>query len=217
VSALQNAPYFEVVDADEQPIFVVGPDGVRVFSKSGAPRAAFGSYSGGGYFTASNGSVKASLTATDTTGGVQFVEQGLTRLIVSGSRAGGSSLRIPSGDGVIAGMGVSRDGPGTMLIGTLAGQVRATLSVPADRATLQVTGVNDAAASLMQQGIGGGMLQLDSRDGAIVKMGNVNNSFGIVMAGPRPGPPLVPTSGLPGGYLLGCKSTDRPACTPVVP
>jgi hypothetical protein len=217
VRALQKAPYFEVVDDDERPIFVVSADGVRVFSKGGIPRAAFGSSSGGGYFTASNGFAEASLTATATTGGVQFVEDGLTRLIASGSDVGGASLRIPSGSGVIAGMGISKDGPGTMLIGTLAGQVRATLSVPDDRAMVQATGVNDAQISLMQQGSGGGMLQIDSQDGAIVKMGNVGNAYGIVMAGPRPGPPLVPTSGLPGGYFLGCKSTDRPACTPVVP
>ena len=49
----------------------------------------------------------------------------------------------------------------------------------------------------MEQGIGGGMLQIDSKDGAIVKMGHVGNRYGIVMAGPRPGLPLVPKSGLP--------------------
>jgi hypothetical protein len=217
VRALQNAPYFEVVDDDERPIFVVSADGVRIFSKGGIPRAAFGSASGGGYFTASNGFAGASLTATDSTGGVQFVEDGLTRLITSGNDSGGASLRIPSGEGVIAGIGASKDGPGTLLIGTLAGQVRATLSVPADRATVQVSGINGAAISMMQQAIGGGMLQIDSSEGAIVKMGNVDNSYGIVMTGPRPGLPLIPTSGLPGSYLLGCKSTQRPACTPVVP
>ena len=217
VHALQNAPYFEVVDEEERPVFVVSADGVRVFSKGGIPRAAFGSSSGGGYFTASNGFAEASLTATSATGGVQFVEDGMTRLIASGSDSGGASMRIPAGNGVIAGIGVSKDGPGTLLIGTLAGQVRATLSVPGDRGVVQASGVNDAAVSLMEQGIGGGMLQIDSKDGAIVKMGNVNNTYGIVMAGPRPGPPLVPASGLPGGYFLGCKSTDRPACTPVVP
>ena len=82
---------------------------------------------------------------------------------------------------------------------------------------VQVQGVNDAGISMMEQGIGGGMLQIDSKDGAVVKMGNVNNAYGIVMTGPRPGLPLVPKSGLPGSYFLGCKSDQRPACTPVVP
>jgi hypothetical protein len=217
VHALEHAPYFEVVDDDEKPIFVVSQDGVRVFSKGGIPRAAFGSIAGGGYFTVSNGFAEASVTATSTTGGVQFVEDGLTRLIASGSDSGGASLRIPSGNGVVAGIGVSKDGPGTLLIGTLAGQVRATFSVPGERAMVQIQGVNDAGISMMQQGTGGGMLQIDSKDGAVVKMGNVNNAYGIVMTGPRPGLPLVPKSGLPGSYFMGCKSDQRPACTPVVP
>ena len=217
VHALEHAPYFEVVNDREEPIFVVSQDGVRVFGKGGIPRAAFGSTSGGGYFTVSNGFSEASMTATSTTGGLQFVEDGLTRLIASGSDSSGGSLRIPSGNGVVAGIGVSKDGPGTLLIGTLAGQVRATFSVPGDRAMVQVQGVNDAGISMMEQGSGGGMLQIDSRDGAIVKMGNVNNAYGIVMTGPRPGLPLVPKSGLPGSYFMGCKSDQRPACTPVVP
>lgn len=215
--ALEHAPYFEVVDDDEKPIFIVSQDGVRVFSKGGIPRAAFGSASGGGYFTVSNGFADASITATSTNGGVQFAEDGLTRLIASGSDSGGASLRIPSGNGVVAGIGASKEGPGTLLIGTLAGQVKATFSVPRDRAMVQVQGVDDAAISMMEQGSGGGMLQIDSRDGAVVKMGNVNNSYGIVMTGPRPGLALVPKSGLPGSYFLGCKSDQRPACTPVVP
>ena len=217
VHALEHAPYFEVVNDDEKPIFVVSQDGVRVFSKGGIPRAAFGSTSGGGYFTVSNGFAEASITATSTTGGMQFVEDGLTRLIASGSDSGGASLRIPSGNGVVAGIGVSKDGPGTLLIGTLAGQVRATFSVPGERAMVQIQGVNDAGISMMEQASGGGMLQIDSKDGAVVKMGNVNNAYGIVMAGPRPGLPLVPKSGLPGSYFMGCKSDQRPACTPVVP
>jgi hypothetical protein len=197
VHALEHAPYFEVVDDDEKPIFVVSQDGVRVFSKGGIPRAAFGSTAGGGYFTVSNGFAEASITATSTTGGVQFVEDGLTRLIASGSDSGGASLRIPSGNGV--------------------GLVRATFSVPGERAMVQIQGVNDAGISMMEQGTGGGMLQIDSKDGAVVKMGNVNNAYGIVMTGPRPGLPLVPKSGLPGSYFMGCKSDQRPACTPVVP
>lgn len=215
--ALEHAPYFEVVNDDEKPVFVVSQDGVRVFDKAGVPKAAFGSSGGGGYFTASSGLADASMTATATTGGVQFVEDGLTRLVLSGSDSGGSSLLVPSGSGVIAGIGASKDGPGTLLVGTLEGRVKATLSVPGDRAMVQVTGENDAQISMMEQGIGGGMLQLDSRDGAIVKMGHVDNRYGIVMAGPRPGMPLVPKSGLPGGFFMGCGGSAPPACAPIAP
>jgi hypothetical protein len=217
IHALEHAPYFEVVNDEDKPVFVVSQDGVRVFDKAGVPKVAFGSSAGGGYFTASSGLADASMTATATTGGVQFVEDGLTRLVLSGNDSGGSALRIPSGNGVIAGLGVSKEGTGTMLIGSLDGRVKATLSVPGERALVQVQGENDAAISMMEQGIGGGMLQLDSRDGAIVKMGHVGNRYGIVMAGPRPGMPLVPKSGLPGGYFMGCGGSAPPACTPIAP
>jgi hypothetical protein len=217
IRALESAPYFEVVNDQQQPVFVVSRDGVRVFSKAGVPRAAFGSSESGGYFTASSGLVEASMTANRITGGVQFVEDEMTRLILSGSDDGGSSLRLPSGNGVIAGFGVSKDGPGTLLIGTLDGRVRSTLSVPGGRGMVQVQGENGAGISLMEQGIGGGMLQIDSKDGAIVKMGHVGNRYGIVMAGPKPGFPLVPKSGLPGSYFMGCGSSAPPACAPVVP
>ncbi len=217
INALERAPYFEVVNDDEVPVFVVSQDGVRVFDKAGVPKAKFGSSAGGGYFTVTSGLADASMSATSTTGSMQFVEDGLTRLILSGNDSGGSSLRVPSGNGVIAGFGVSKDGPGTLLLGTLDGQVKHTLSIPRDRATVHVEGVNDAAISLMEQAIGGGMLQIDSNEGAIVKMGHVGNRYGIVMAGPRPGLALIPKSGLPGGFFLGCGSSSPPACTPIVP
>lgn len=217
LAALEHAPYFEVVNDDDRPVFTVSADGVRVYDKAGVPKVAVGSSGGGGYLTATSGFADASMTATTSSGGMRFVEDGLTRLVLSGNDSGRSSLLIPSGGGVIAGIGASKEGPGTLLVGSLEGRVKATLSVPGERAMVQVTGENDAKASLMEQGIGGGMLQLDSRDGAIVKMGHVDNRYGIVMAGPRPGMPLVPKSGLPGGFFLGCGGSAPPACTPIVP
>jgi hypothetical protein len=217
IHALEHAPYFEVVNKDEQPVFVVSRDGVRVFDKGGVPRAAFDSSGPGGSFTVSSGLADASLTTTGMSGGVRFVEGGLTRLALEGNDSGGSSLRIPSGNGVIAGFGVSKEGSGTLLIGMLDGRVKSTLSVSGERGMVQVRGDNDAAISLMEQGIGGGMLQIDSRAGAIVKMGHVGNTYGIVMTGPRPGLPLVPKSGLPGSYFMGCGTAAPPACAPVTP
>jgi hypothetical protein len=217
MSALERAPYFEVVNDQEVPIFVVSREGVRVFDKAGAPKVAFGSAAGGGYVSVTSGDANASMSATSTTGSMQFIEDGLTRLTLSGNDSGGASLRVPSGNGVIAGFGTSKDGPGTLLLGTLDGRVKQTLSVPGDRATVQVLGDNGAAISLLEQGIGGGMLQADSKAGAIVKMGHVGNRYGIVMTGPRPGIALIPKSGLPGSFFLGCGSSSPPACTPIVP
>ena len=215
--ALEKAPYFEVVNDQDQPVFTVSREGVTVFSKAGVPKAAFRSAEGGGYFTATSGFADATMSATGTTGGLRFVEDGLTRLDLSGNDSGGSSLRLPAGNGVIAGFGVSKDGPGTLLIGNRSGRVTTSLSIPGERGMIQVQGENGAAISMMQQGTGGGMLQLDSNAGAIVKMGNVDNRYGIVLAGPRPGMPLVPKSGLPGGFFLGCGGASPPACTPIVP
>jgi len=217
IAALENTPYFEVVNDKEVPIFVVSRDGVRVFDKAGEAKAAFGSSGGGGYFSVTSGVADASMIATAEKGGMQFVEGDLTRLSLYGTRTGGSSLLVPSGNGVIAGLGVSKDGPGTLLLGTFDGQVKSTLSIPKNRAMVQVSGSNGAAISLMEQGIGGGMLQIDSQAGAIVKMGHVENRYGIVMTGPRPGIALIPKSGLPGSFFLGCGSSAPPACTPIVP
>ena len=38
----------------------------------------------------------------------------------------------------------------------------------------------------------------------VVKMGVNDNRYGVVLTGPRAGFPLVPRSGLPGSYILGC-------------
>jgi hypothetical protein len=217
IGALENAPYFEVVNDQDVPVFVVSPEGVRVFDRAGVPKAAFGSAAGGGYFTVTSGLADISMTATNSTGGLQFVEGGLTRLILSGNDSGGSSLRMPSGNGVIAGIGASKDGPGTLLVGTLDGRVKTTLSIPGDRAMVQVQGDNGAAISLMEQRIGGGMLQIDSQAGAVVKMGHVDNRYGIVMTGPTLGMALIPKSGLPGSFLLGCAAPTASACAPIAP
>jgi hypothetical protein len=69
----------------------------------------------------------------------------------------------------------------------------------------------------MEQSSGGGMLQIDAQQGAIVKMGHVENRYGIVATGPRQGIALIPKSGLPGSFFLGCGSAAPPACTPIVP
>jgi hypothetical protein len=47
-------------------------------------------------------------------------------------------------------------------------------------------------------------------------MGHNGNRYGIVLAGPVLGLPLVPRSALPGSYFMGCASGDKPACVPSV-
>ena len=62
------------------------------------------------------------------------------------------------------------------------------------------------------------MFQIDNAQGnAAIKMGHLDNRYGIVLAGPTLGLPLVPKSGLPGSYFMGCGSQAPPACMPNVP
>jgi hypothetical protein len=71
--------------------------------------------------------------------------------------------------------------------------------------------------ALLEPRIGGGMFGLDDTGGnAAVKMGHNGNRYGIVLAGPRRGAPLITKSGLPGSYFMGCAAAVRPACVPTI-
>jgi hypothetical protein len=218
IRELENAPYFEVVNSDEKPVFRVGPDGVKVFNQAMKAVAAFGSTQSGGHFIASSGSanLQASLAAVSTTAGVQIIEDGLPRLNLNVREDGTASFRIPSAAGTIAGIGVSLDGPGALLLGTLDGQVRSSLTVPNGRGLIRVRkGDQGGGVSLLEQSGGGGMFEIDNVQGeAAIKMGHLNHRYGIVMAGPRYQLPLIPKSGLPGSYFLGCGGEAPPACMP---
>ena len=219
--ALENAPYFEVINDSEQPVFRVGPDGVRVFNRTGVAVAGFGAAQDGGYFTASSGSalLEASLVANGTKAGVQIVEDDIVRLSALAGESSPPSVLVPSANGVIAGIGASTAGSGALLLGGLDGRLKASLSIPGGRGQLQLrSGDEGGQVSMLEQSIGGGMFQIDNAKGmAAIKMGHLNNRYGIVLAGPNLGFPLIPKSGLPGSYFMGCGSQARPACMPVVP
>jgi hypothetical protein len=215
---LENAPYFEVVNKQEQPIFRVGPGGVRIFNKAGTAVAAFGTSEAGGYFTGRSATspVFVSMGASDTTAGIRIVEEGLGRMELA-TRDGRSSLRFPSGDGLIAGIGESTSGPGVLLVGTRTGQVKAKLMVPDERGVVSVSKEDEGGGlSLLEAKIGGGLLDIAAGNDSVVRMGHVEHRYGIVLAGPVMGLPLVPKSGLPGSYFMGCAG-GAPACVPAVP
>jgi len=218
--ALENAPYFEVVNDSEQPVFRVGPDGVSVFNRTGVAVAQIGVSQYGGYFTASSGSalLEASMSASGTKAGVQIVEDGLIRLSAMAGKDG-ASVQLPSANGMIAGVGASKVGSGALLLGGLDGQLKGSMTVPGGRGLLQLSSnENGGQLSLLEQTIGGGMFQIDNAQGnAAIKMGHLGNRYGIVLAGPTLGLPLVPKSGLPGSYFMGCGSMAPPACVPSVP
>ena len=219
--ALENAPYFEVIDDNEQPVFRVAPDGVTVFDRTGVVRAGFGVSQSGGYFTVKSGTslLEASLGAAGTKAGLQIIEDGLVRLTTLAGEDSPPSLRIPSASGLIAGIGVSTAGGGAVLVGQLNGARKASMTVPDGRGVLQLSSTESGGqVSILQQRIGGGMFQIDNAQGeAVIKMGHYEHRYGIVLAGPKLGLPLVPKSGLPGSYFMGCGGQVPPACMPNVP
>jgi hypothetical protein len=218
--SLENTPYFEVVDGRNSPIFRVGPGGVRVFNREGKPQAAIGTSETGGFFTARSTSMPtdAQIGVSGTTAGLRIQESGLVRVDLT-VKDKWASLRFPSAIGLIAGLGESTAGPGTLLLGTLPGRVKVTFSVPDARGMLSVVKKDDnlGGIALAEAKVGGGMLDLGEPGGqSAVKMGHNGHRYGIVLAGPVLGLPLVPKSGLPGSYFMGCASGERPACVPEV-
>jgi hypothetical protein len=219
IHALERTAYFEVVTKDGRPVFRVEPGGSRLFNPASVAVAAIGTAEEGGYFTGrtTKGDRYASIGASGSRAGVRLLEGDLPRLElkVQDSRA---ALRIPSATGVIAGLGESSAGPGLLLVGTLGGRLRASLQVQDGRGMITTNGDGPSGGTaLLEPGIGGGMFGLDdTRGNAAVKMGHNGNRYGIVLAGPNLGFPLIPKSGLPGSYFMGCASAVRPACVPTI-
>jgi hypothetical protein len=105
-----------------------------------------------------------------------------------------------------------------LLVGTRTGQVKAKLMVPDERGVVSVSKEDEGGGlSLLEAKIGGGLLDIADGGDSAVKMGHVEHRYGIVLAGPVLGLPLVPKSGLPGSYFMGCAGEAPPACAPAVP
>jgi hypothetical protein len=218
--ALENTPYFEVVNDSDQPVFRVGPGGVQMFNKNGVAVAAFGSSESGGYFSASSGTaeLETSLGAAGKMAGLKIVEDGLVRLDLTAMEGAGAALRVPSGTGVVAALGASVSGAGSLFLGTRGGEVKASFTIIDGRGQVTTSHAPKGGAALLESRHGGGMFEISDTQGqAAVWMGHVEHRYGIVMAGPVLGLPLVPKTGLPGSYFMGCGSQARPACMPVAP
>ena len=219
IEALETSAYFEVVTRDGRPVFVVGPGGSKVYNPAGEAVAAIGTGAEGGYFTGrtTQGSGYASIGASGARGGVRLLEVDLARLELK-LQDGKASLRIPSASGTIAGLGESAAGPGTLIVGTMAGQLRTWFQAAGGAGMIATAGQGaSGGTALKEPGIGGGMFGLDdARGNAAVKMGHNGHRYGIVLAGPVLGFPLIPKSGLPGSYFMGCASAVRPACVPTI-
>ena len=217
VEALERAPYLEVVDKADRVIFRVGPEGARLFDAASKPAADLGASAAGGWITLYSGDAEVALAATGRNSGMRVEESGVARMDMGSSKGGPYALRVSSPQSIIAGLGQSRAGSGALVIGTPT-KTKATLTISDGRGMLSVFNHSPSdGAAMTQPTIGGGMIDLGMADGnSAVKMGHNGNRYGIVLAGPVLGLPLVPRSGLPGSYFMGCASGEKPACVPSI-
>lgn len=219
VRNLENTAYFEVVSQkDEHVIFRAGPGGARLFNSEGRAVAAIGTGAEGSFLTTRStvSGAEASIGAAGRNGGVRFVENGV-RLELA-TREGPYALRVPSARGLIAGLGQSRAGSGAVIVGSLPGVTQGLMIVSDGRPMVSLSSSAGAGGvTLAEATIGGGLLDVANSNGdSAVKMGHNSHRYGIVLAGPVPGIPFIPRSGLPGSYFMGCASGEKPACIPNV-
>jgi hypothetical protein len=216
IDALEKTPYFEVVDENDRVIFRVGPEGARLFDARSNPVADLGGSEAGGWLTLRSGDAEVSLAATGSSG-MRIREGGVERMDIGTVRGGPYAFRVSSSASIIAGIGQSRAGSGVVIVGTPT-QAKATLTLNDGRGMVSVFNQSEKdGAALTEARIGGGLLDIGMADGnSAVRMGHNGNRYGIVLAGPVLGLPLIPRSALPGSYFMGCASGERPACVPSI-
>ena len=145
IRALENTAYFEVVTADDRPVFRVGPGGVRVYNAQGMAVAAIGTSDNGGYFSGRStaGFGDGSIGASGVRAGVRLMETDLSRLELS-FQNGRGSIRVPAGSGTIVGVGQTATGAGALIVGTIPGHLRLSLTVTDGRAMAAANGEGDS-------------------------------------------------------------------------
>jgi len=216
VARLHRSPLFTVVDKYDDPIFAVGPEQTKIYRANQLAARIDAADDGGVYNAMSNdGSLVASFGATTTHAGLSVSEAGTSQVDIGRQPAGNYALKIrPIGKGQAAGIGQSEEGTGAIVVGDALGAARASIAFDGDRPGLNLFSVAGSLVGTMRQAeSGAGILILGNANGeAAVKMVVNANRYGVVIAGPRVGLPLVTGSGLPGSYILGCGG--GPACIP---
>jgi hypothetical protein len=214
ISNLEKSSLFEVVNKKGDLIFSVAPGRVQVYNENKAVAAILATSEGGQFVGRSaDGSLSAFVGSYGERAGLRLTEGGLPRLELLRQVAGNYSFKIPSGDGVIAGIGESKAGTGALVVGDKGGRAKASMSINDGKGAVSIfNGAGSGVASLTESVNGGGLLVLtDANSYAVVKMGTNYNRYGVVMTFP-PGFPYVPRSGLPGSYFMGCAA--GPSCVP---
>jgi hypothetical protein len=141
-----------------------------------------------------------------------MTEGGQRRADFGRQPAGNYSLRVlgPTG-GPEAAIGESQAGTGALVIGDPLGRLRAVMTVVEGKGSVRIQNAQgEAVLALTEGATGGGLLTIgDKSSEPMVKFGVNQDRYGVVLAGPVSGFPLVPGSGLPGSYFLGCAGGDK--------
>jgi len=208
VNRLHRSPLFTVVDQYDDPIFAVGPDHTRIYRSNQLVARIDAADDGGAYTAISrDGALSTSFGIAASHAGLAVSESGTPRAEIGRQGAGNYALKVgPIREGAMAGIGQSLEGTGAVIVGDSLGQTRASLAFDNDRASMNIFSVSGAnIASMRQAESGAGMLVLSNSSGEdAVKMVVNGGRYGVVIAGPRSGFPLISGSGLPGSYIIGC-------------
>jgi hypothetical protein len=212
-SDLEKRALFEVVDKAGRPIFRVAPGTVLVYNSGQVAVAAIRATEDGGYFVGrSTDGLAVSVGASGVRSGVRISERGVTRSSLGKQEYGNYALTFPSpASGNIAAIGESRAGTGALVVGDFGGTILASMTGSDGKGNVGVSNRSGAPVlSLTEGATRGGLLSIgDAASEPMVKMGVSQDRYGIVLTGPRAGFPLIPGSGLPGSYIMGCAGKGK--------
>ena len=216
---LRRSPLFTVIDAHGGPLFAVRPEGILLYNASGLPLVGVRATDDGGFLRtmSADGNLSAWLVASGSQAGVRITEGNVLRLDLGRRESTTYSLKVrspKSPDNVIAGIGESKGGNGALIVGDLEGRLKVSMTAVEGKGEFRVFHQNGSAVvSLRESTPGSGLLMIgDENSTPMVKMVVNDDRYGVVLAGPVGVVPLVPRSGLPGSYFLGCAGGS--ACRP---
>ena len=214
VRDIEKRPEFEVVDKAGRPIFRVAPGSALVYNSGQEAVAAMRATPDGGFFVGRStaGGFDAAVGASGVRSGVRITEAGLTRADLGKQEQGNYALTFPSpATGNFAGIGESRAGTGAIVVGNFAGTILASITGSDGKGAIGASNHGGAPViSLSEGATRGGLLSIgDAASEPMVRMGAAQDRYGIVLTGPRAGFPLIPASGLPGSYIMGCAGQGK--------
>jgi len=208
LKALENGPLFEVVDQNGRAIFQVRPGKVLLSNDAGDQVIELRATNAVSSLTARNrASQEISLGTSGDVGGVLVTEGGVKRIEFGKQQAGNFSLRLPGVNGSpLAAIGESQAGSGALVVGDVWGRPKALVSVLDGKGSITIRNGNDAPVLAMTEGAtGAGLFVIgDAQSEPMVKFSVTEDRYGAVLTGPVAGFPMVPGSGMPGSYILGC-------------